>query len=522
MTYLIIFYWTRGESTCSEQLSACSGQLRDFSLPLPPWQTREERRFVSEYVSACVFNLLSAFSGSRLTFYLDTSREEAVELLMELPRRFQLEEENRTGYGKAVNVANRLCWIFGSGPFQFALEDAGRYRPAPPPAPTVQGGLADLLHETARRADGGLYCGVDIGGTDIKLALAWEGRLVDVWELDWNPAASPTPEGIIRPIWDLISQSLAQAAPGLLLDGLGISFPDVVIRDRIVGGETPKTQGMRARPGYEEAFARLGRLGEHLAPLCRPGAPIRITNDGHMAAFTAGMELACSGREAMVSDGVLARSLGTDLGTGYLRADGTIPEIPLELYDFLLDLGSWPSRELSTQDLRCVRNENAGLPGARRYLGQAAAFRLAWQQDPAMMEDYVVRLEDGVLAIQMQPDLRKPCLEHLMQLAQEGDPRARAVFRQIGAHLGQVSRELEFLLHPETRTRFLFGRFLKKPACFQLLREGCGEVAPELCLEAADETLAATPLMGSLAQRGDGAVAQYGQAVGAIYFSLMK
>ena len=139
-----------------------------------------------------------------------------------------------------------------------------------------------------------------------------------------------------------------------------------------------------------------------------------------------------------------------------------------------------------------------------------------------MMEDYVVRLEDGVLAIQMQPDLRKPCLEHLMQLAQEGDPRARAVFRQIGAHLGRVSRELEFLLHPETRTRFLFGRFLKKPACFQLLREGCGEVAPELCLEAADEMLAATPLMGSLAQRGDGAVAQYGQAVGAIYFSLMK
>lgn len=85
-----------------------------------------------------------------------------------------------------------------------------------------------------------------------------------------------------------------------------------------------------------------------------------------------------------------------------------------------------------------------------------------------------------------------------------------------------MSRELEFLLHPETRTRFLFGRFLKKPACFQLLREGCGEVAPELCLEAADEMLAATPLMGSLAQRGDGAVAQYGQAVGAIYFSLMK
>lgn len=503
------------------QLTLCSGEKRDFPLPLPHWQTWEERQFVSEYVSACVFNLLSAFSGTCLTFYLDKTRADAVALLEELPARFQLQQHNRTGYGKAINVANRLCRVFGTAPFHFAIEDAGRYRPAPPVI-HPKSDLAGLLHRTAARADSGLYCGVDIGGTDIKLALSRDGALMDVAVLDWNPAASPTPEGIIQPIVQLVRQSLDNKAPGLLLDGLGVSFPDVVIRNRIVGGETPKTQGMRAQPGYEQAFARLGKLTDFLSPLCRPGAPICITNDGHMAAFTAGMELACSGQDEAVSGGILAHSLGTDLGTGYLLADGSIPEIPLELYDFLLDLGSWPSRRLPTEDLRCVRNENAGLPGARRYLGQAAAFRLAWQLDPGMLEDYVVHRDDGILAIQMQPDLRKPCLEHLMQLAQDGNHQAQTVFRQIGTHLGQVSRELDYLLHPTVRTRFLFGRFIKKPACFQLLQEGCAEAAPELCLKAADETLAATPLMRSLAQQGGAAVAQYGQAVGAIYFNLME
>ena len=221
-----------------------------------------------------------------------------------------------------------------------------------------------------------------------------------------------------------------------------------------------------------------------------------------------------------MSGGVIAHSLGTDLGTGWLNADGSIPEIPLELYDFLLDLGSWPSRELEARDPRCVRNENSGLPGARRYLGQAAAFRLAQKIKPSLLDGFTVQ-EGETLALSEQPDLRKPCLEHLMQKAQDGDEAARDIFRQIGGHLGQVNRELDFLLHPGSHVRFLFGRFVKKTACFALLREGCAVTAPELRLEAADDTLAETALMAALARRGSAAVAQFGQAVGAVYFGLM-
>ena len=47
-------------------------------------------------------------------------------------------------------------------------------------------------------------------------------------------------------------------------DAIGLSFPDVVIDNRIVGGETYKTRGMRNNPAldYETEFAKVGRLRE--------------------------------------------------------------------------------------------------------------------------------------------------------------------------------------------------------------------------------------------------------------------
>lgn len=157
---------------------------------------------------------------------------------------------------------------------------------------------------------------------------------------------------------------------------------------------------------------------------------------------------------------------------GYLDSDGSIPEMPVELYDFLLDLGSLPQRQLPPEDLRSTRNENSGLPGARRYLGQAAAFRLAYDADPALLESFIEE-RNGILAIRQTPeDMRKPCLAHLMEQAAAGNGAAQSVFRQIGRNVGQISREMRFLMRPRTDVRYLFGRFVKHPACFRLLQEG--------------------------------------------------
>ena len=512
------------------RLHLVQGGVLDLPCSFPRWNTPDEQRFVEEYFFAFVYNLLSVCSGRSLTFYTDPAEPALQALISRFREVFRLDGTLRRGYGKVINIADRLCAAEGLPPFSIAVRPAAEYTPLSGPAAAPSGDLADRLQACRAAAGKKVLCGVDIGGTDIKLALSVNGRLVCLGEYDWNPAVCSSAEEILSPIVaqvDLLRRSGEKlCCPGtpLLFDAVGISFPDIVIRDRILGGETPKTDGLRRRFGadYDREFSKLGRLRERLLPFCRPDAEIRILNDGNMAAFTAAMELSADLTPPSLDGGLIAHSLGTDLGTGWLLPDGTVPPLPLEFYDLILDLGSRPAAALPPADLRSLRNPNSGLPGARRCLGQAAAFRLAQMLDPGMLDGFTAE-QDGCLTIRTEPeDLRKPCLEHLMRLADAGKPEACEVFRRIGFHLGILSRELNFLLSPATDTRYLYGRFIKSKTCFSLLCEGCREALPRLTLVAADENLACSPLMRALSSRPGAAVAQFGQAVGAIYWSVFS
>ena len=539
------------------RLTEHDGTQRDFPCALPLWTSAEEQQFAAEYLYACVYNILAVYSGRELRLYFDISDGELCALYDTLDTVFQLGETKRRGYGKPVSIASRIAASYGGEAFHFVRSDLSEYAPLPAhESAAVTAPLDEMLRGVCKKASGLAVCGIDVGGTDIKLAVSDGDRLICTKEYDWNPAAYKTAEEIIDPIlWltrlmrvclaagdplpedlrealkkdappDLIRESVETAEARLgdavnVLEGVGLSFPDIVIGDRILGGETPKTDGMRRNTAldYETEFQKLSGLKDALLGLCRPGGTVRITNDGNMAAFTAAAELAHSADTAL-SDGVIAHSLGTDLGTGWLTAEGTIPALPLELYDLVLDLGSFRSRAYPPADLRSTRNENSGLPGARRYMGQAAAYRLAYRKKPSLLDGFTAQ-EGELLTVRMQPqDLRKPCLEHLMRCAEEGDAEAAAVFRDIGENLSVVACEMDYLLHPAAKERFLFGRFIKRPGVFALLDEGFHRGIDGVRLIPSDENLANTPLMRSLAQLADVTVAQFGQAIGAIYFAL--
>ena len=461
-----------------------------------------------------------------------------------------------------LNVAARLCRGTGNAPFEMKISDIAAMPVLKSTVEKTAGQLGGRLRAAVDGCARGAYSGMDVGGTDIKLAVSLDGRLLAVKEYDWNPAASPTAEGITEPMLRLISlmracviadslphdaecvklltaalrkdaadtemdaaiiacESAAAELP--LFSGIGLSFPDVVINDRILGGETPKTKGMRENTvlDYETEFAKLAAVGESMARFCMDGIKVRIINDGPMAAFSAAAELAQDGDTQLGESGVIAHSLGTDLGSGWIKADGEIPAIPLELYDLLLDLGSAKQKEYAPEDLRSVRNENSGLAGVRRYLGQAAAYRMAQQLEPALLDGFTEE-RGAVLSIITAPeDMRKPCLEHIMNAATYGDEAACEIFRRVGANLAQLTKEMEYLLDTGTDRRFLFGRFVKNESCFRLIREGFAEVMPEVSLIAADDGLARSGLMRQLAAREDVTVAQFAQAVSAIYYSRM-
>lgn len=541
------------------------GAARAYRIAFPEPGSAAELAFIKEYVYAHIYNLVSVLGGKRMTLYTEPGDTLARELCASLEEAFQtgLPRAGRRGYGKCLNVADRANAALGLPPFHFALAN-GR---APAQAPK-DGPKTAALHRfqgAVQRAGTGLLCGMDIGGTDIKLVAVRDGRIAACKEYDWNPSLLTRAEAMIEPLLLLLrvmrlalslgeegrqgelkramlagnasdgdmlaAAAAAEAEFGAppLLDGIGVCFPDVVIEDRIVGGETLKTKGMREHsPDYEGEFAKLTGLKALLEAHCRPGGAVRLSNDGSLAAYTAALELAHSSQAEAVAAGVFAHTLGTELGTGWIDESGEIPSLPLEVYNCIIDMGEYPARAFEPLDIRSLHNFNTALPGTlQKYCSQSGAYRLALEyfraEAPARCQElfdqgFLVEREGGIYVAADPRDMRKPLLEHIMGLASQGEPAAEKVFRKIGEYLAVTAKETEFILAPKALERVLFGRFVKKQRCFELMREGALAVSGPPLVAAGDE-LAYTPLMRQLQADRTYTVAQFGQAVGAAYYA---
>lgn len=556
--------------------------VKYFAIPLPLSApvNEGETRFIREYIEASIYNHLTTLGGIRLDVYADDGWVR--ELASTLPDTFGISKSraDRKGYSRIINVADRMLnALYPSTDslksFDIQILPASDF----PGIPDSYRFAADETNVFSLVADGlenKIICGLDIGGTDIKAAISVAGKLAALKEYDWNPAAYGRAEELIDPILaivkllratvsldasgpdyegtaaevskalekhagleeivaavDLAESALGDSIQGL--DAIGLCFPDVVVKNKIVGGEVPKTKGMRdnASLDFEDQFAKITDLDTRLRELCRDGGVVMNTNDGPMASFTAAVELAASPMAGQIARGVFAHTLGTDLGTGLVLGDGSIPEIPLEAYNMVVDLGSYPARSLPAADARSLNNTNTGLPGTlQRFTSQTGAFRLALKYFPESRPDladeirnlgYVNSQKDDEKVLEIVPespeDMRKALLAHLMELTvREQDETTERVFREIGEFLAVVWKETEYILQTGINTRFLFGRLVKIARCFELMQEGAARREKQLTLIAADSEMAFTPLMKELDADPDYTVAQFGQAVGAIYF----
>jgi hypothetical protein len=463
--------------------------------------------------------------------------------------------------------------------FRFVVLDLASFEPAPAPAAPEPGDSSVFLR-AAQGLKGRLLCGMDVGGTDVKAVVVRDGLIIGYKEYDWFPAAFGRMKDIVDPIVHLVALMRAIAAlnaaknsgrsvppelaaaveaalhkdalPALVeraatmaelqlpifyerFDGIGLSFPDVVIGNKIVGGETYKTRGVRNNPAvdYDREFGLLTGLDALLSVHAKEAGAVRIINDGPMAAYTAATEMAAAQGGESESSGIFAHTLGTELGTGWVRGDGSIPDIPLEVYNFIIDMGNWPARIYAPDDVRSTNNFNTGLPGTlQKYTSQSGVFRLAErcfsQSRPDLLKEAVGKGflhegsgdgESGLFVPTAPSDMRKPFLEYCLELPdRDGDPALRELFRKIGEYLAITVMECDHILRPGTSTRFLFGRLVKNSTCFDLIYEGARRLLPEADFRVADSSLAETPLMRQLAGDGRYTVAQFAQAIGAIYF----
>lgn len=549
--------------------------VRTYALSAPIWENEEQKDFVRKWICALIFNILSTAGAKKITFNLADRSEKIGELAKELPDIFQvsLSKNDRHGYGKCLNVNERVLAVLTGGKESFCFEikkgiSASVIKPVLAseidPAPADPG--KSVFAQLPERAAHGTYLGIDIGGTDIKFAASCNNKLVAFKEYDWMPADFKTADEFTKPILLLtrllrdaaalheighpenvensafrkeasakemlraaekMESSVSEELPGF--DGIGLSFPDVIINNLIVGGETTKTKGIRENRNvdYEKEFRKITGLHDTLARYTKSGV-IRCVNDGTASAFTSAVEESYAGAD--MSKGFFADSLGTELGVGWIRPDGSVPAIPLEVYNTIIDLGSLRQAQYDAGDIRSTRNNNSDLAGSiQKYTGQSGVFRLAakWlpDQDPDVWKEAldigVIQKDGDRLIVPTEPDdRRKECLNFFMNKAADPKhPVCRQIFCEIGEYLSVSWEEIDTIFGPEAKNRTLYGRLVKTEACTEAIREGAARRLPSVRWDVADDGLANTPLMKDLAANPTYTVAQFAQAVGAIYLS---
>ncbi|WP_428771642.1 hypothetical protein V1L52_06085 [Treponema sp. HNW] len=538
-----------------------------------------EALFIRDYCMAELYNIISCLGARSMKFYTSEKSAEVTYIYNCFIEKFGIftERAQRKEYGRAVNVAERILDALDmrtDSKIEVDLFDTADMPSDFMYAAKRQncGFVGEKLKEAVQKSDKGILIGIDVGGTDIKLALSVNGKLTALKEYDWFPAGFTRIHELIDPVIALVdfmryradsrfneitdTAMPVEASDELIIkctekakqfafengielplyDGIGLSFPDVVVQDSIVGGEVFKTRGIRENPAvdYEKEFRLITPLNKMLAQFVKENGVVGIVNDGPMAAFSAAAETAYTDTSS-VNTGVLAYTLGTELGTGYLDGEGKIPDIPLEVYNFIIDLGSWPEKEFSSDDVRSINNFNTKLAGTlQKYTSQSGAFRLALKYfetaKPALYRQLFEKnflyekKEDaksqGLYTPTSPKDMRKPFLEHLMSLAATGgNEEAERIFCEIGEYLAVAFCETQRILESSANKAILFGRLVKQENCFKLLCRGAQKRIAANGFEAADDEMAATPLMRQLKDSGTYTIAQFAQAIGAIHYA---
>ena len=486
-------------------------ERKGFLLSIP--RGSENNIFVRNYFYAKIYNILSTLGGRKLNVYFDKSNDSLEKMILYLEELFGIEEtrKNRKKYARATNVTDRMLENLCGLKFSFDFFDLS-CKPSIISEKVEQ--EPQLAYLKTVNSINGVMCGIDVGGTDIKLAISIDDKIICFKEYDWFPAGFSVMDMLITPIitlvklmsmkvtceifggeceyLDLLDRAFANDAKLhlieecveegeriygdkiILFDGIGMCFPDIVIRNKIVGGEVLKERGVRenSRVDYEVEFKKLSNLNEYLKPYCKLGGVVKMTNDGPMASYTAAIEIAVERGEDSVKNGIFAHTLGTELGTGWVDEKGEIPEIPLEAYNYVIDLGSYDQIDYDADDLRSINNFSTLIPGTvQKYASQSGVFRLAVKYFKQSREDLYDELIEkgfvvcraGGLYVPIEPvDLRKPFLEHVMSLPErEKCPVCERIFKEIGHHLAVTWQETEKILNPVAKERFLFGGLLK-------------------------------------------------------------
>jgi hypothetical protein len=397
--------------------------------------------------------------------------------------------------------------------------------------------------------EGKCFCSLDVGGNSIKGAVVSGGGIGVTKEYQWYPAGLKTAEemngpqllmlrflsgytgaaesgmdlesGIIREALNRNASYNAVLAAAEYLEGMGISpykrfdavvigFPDIVVNNKIAGGESFKHRGMKMNVAveYEREFFKTSELDNMARVYAKEGAPVIVLNDTNTASYVLSVEQASLEETILDENGIFINTIGTEMGTGLISREGTIHYIPLECYQHVIDLGNTGYEQYPLNDVRSTRNMNTGIPGTvQKNITQMGLFRMAVS---AFAENDTETLDFLLEQKLIQYDREKDLIEIVTEPVDSRDRLTRlltdtmlagknAVVEGIIGAMGKgmgILIDQDRLIFPEIKPqRLVSGGIMASDLVFRLFRDALRKHNPGYDVIRLDEQTVHNPLL---------------------------
>ena len=251
--------------------------------------------------------------------------------------------------------------------------------PAPNEAPKPLGGHLD-----------GCRIGFDAGGSDRKVSAVIDGVCVYSEEVVWHPKTNPDPNYQYEGILDSF-RTAASKMPRV--DGIGVSSAGVFVGNAPMISSifycVPRERWDEVKTVYDRAAAAIGDV------------PIVVANDGDVSALAGAMGMNCGS--------IMGLAMGTSEAVGYVDKDQNVLGWISELAFAPVDLNEDAMQDEWSTDF------GVGC----KYFSQDAVIKLAPRAG--------IELDENLTPAEK--------LKAVQKLMEADDPRAQAVFRDIGTYL---------------------------------------------------------------------------------------
>lgn len=550
----------------------------EFAVPYSAACSEAELRVRDFYILAQLNNLFVTFGGAKLTVYLPLSDKRLLESVTSAVAEFAFDRPttDRTGFGSFANYMDRINRSAGLSRFAVDYQDIAEYVTPDPDScyrlftDDCMDEKREILREAVTNLGGKVFVGLDVGGTGIKASAVVNGEIAALYAYSWHPATFGYTREIVGPIVDVATLMAAAAAiyqkwpehplfteirnserqealPDLLvrakavadelagdiplLDGLVCGFPDIVINDKVVGGEVYKLRGIRQRDpaGYDADFSAIMNLDDSLRHLCKPAGETAVFNDGFITSYVISAERQFAGVDGGESCCLLVHTIGTEMGTGIICPFGADQDIPIEGYNWIVDLARGEDSTLDADDVRSSVNFNTAVPGTiQKVISQSGLIRLAVKNFAAtepervdeLLHEGLLHWEDRpggkILAVPMHPyDRRSDLVRRLVAMLRDGNVSVRNAYKEMGLVLGVLVEAMDSMLAGVGHERFVSGGVVADDECFRCFAEGLKSAYPAYSVRRLDADVCSTPLLKKLSRADIG----FMSAVGSCYIA---